>query len=215
MADLIARFANEVRRLWSATGQLLQQYRDQANFSKSSAVGLLIAVFACVLDQISKFWVLDVLEFSPPGCLERQLGRATESAYAACGRIEVSGVFDLTMVWNKGVSFGLLGADNDVGRWMLVAFSVLITVLLIFGLLNTGPMRADRPLLFVAFGLVAGGAVGNVIDRVIYGAVVDFLDFSDIGFIWVFNLADTWVNVGVGLIILDLLLQGRKDPSTS
>lgn len=162
--------------------------------------GLLLAAGIFVLDQASKYWVLEVLKFSPPGCLEANFG---------CGRIELSGVFDLSMVWNRGVSFGMLKADHGWARWALAALSLGIAGFFVWWL-----RTATRRLTGWALGLVVGGAIGNVIDRVRFGAVVDFLDFSGLYFPWVFNVADAAITVGAALLALDFLRHGEeKQPS--
>src|SRR5690606_2752266 len=107
---------------------------------------------------------------------------------------------NFTFVQNTGVSFGLFGGGG--ARWGLSIFSIAVTV----GL-GWWALKADRRLLIAAIGLVMGGAVGNVIDRVRFGYVVDFIDFSGTGvFPWVFNIADSAITVGVALLILDSLL---------
>lgn len=168
--------------------------------------GLLLAAGVFVADQISKWWVLEGLNFSPPGCLEAHIG---------CGRIEVSPVFDLTMVWNYGVSFGLMRADDPLARWGLVALSLTISAVFAWWLRS-----ADRRMSAVALGLVIGGALGNVIDRIRFGAVADFFDFSGpwfgwvigdlkVGFPWVFNVADAAITIGAVLLAADFLLNGE------
>ncbi|MHA6289107.1 signal peptidase II [Maricaulis sp. CAU 1757] len=170
--------------------------------------GLGLAGIIFVLDQATKYWVLDRLGFSPEGCLDYQRASDADrlSLTNTCGHIEISPVFDLTMVWNKGVSFGLFGADGVVGRSILVVFSVVVAAVLAAGLLGRGPLKAIRRLQAIGFGLIIGGALGNAIDRVIYGAVADFLNFSDIGFPWVFNVADVGINLGVMAILADVFL---------
>ncbi|WP_203292751.1 signal peptidase II [Maricaulis parjimensis] len=179
-------------------------------------IGLALAGGILALDQLTKYLVLDRLNFSPPGCLDFQRAEPAERAVMAntCGHIELSPVFDLTMVWNKGVSFGLFGADTWVGRLVLITFSLAVAAGLLAGLFQTGPLKALRPLQGAAFGFIIGGAVGNAIDRGLYGAVVDFLNFSDIHFPYVFNIADVGINLGVAAIILDMLLSDRKSEST-
>lgn len=188
------------------------EIRRRATASPAPRIGLGLAAAIIVLDQISKWLVLNVLHFSPPGCLEfqRATGEARIGLANTCGHIEVSPVFDLTMVWNKGVSFGLLGADGPAGRLVLVVFSLAVAGLLIAGLLGYGPVRAVRRLQAVAFGFIIGGAIGNAIDRTLYGAVVDFLNFSDVYFPYVFNIADVGINLGVAAVILDVLVNDRK-----
>lgn len=145
-----------------------------------------IAILVVVLDQLTKAWVLSGLDL-------REIGR-----------VEVwSPVFNLTWVENRGVSFGLFGDGS--ARWMLSLFSIVVA-----GVLGGWALKADRRLLVAAIGLVMGGAIGNVIDRIRFGFVVDFLDFSGTGvFPWVFNVADAAITVGVVLLILDSVLSER------
>jgi signal peptidase II len=144
--------------------------------------GLVIA-----LDQLSKYWILEVFQLPLRG-----------SAPAA-------GPLHLTMVWNRGVSFGLLRAEVDLTRWALAVFSVAVAVFLAIW-----ARRAERGLSATALGLIIGGALGNVIDRVRFGAVADFIDVSRLWFPWVFNLADAAISCGVALLLLDMLLQERQ-----
>ena len=161
-------------------------------------MGAVLALTVIVLDQITKAWVLYGLKFSPPGCLERTA--------PTCGRIEISPVFDLTMVWNRGVSFGLFGTDGMLGRSLLIIFALGIA-----GMLSVWLTRVERPIAALALGGIIGGAVGNLIDRVRFGAVVDFLDFSGLYFPWVFNVADAAISVGAAVLLLDAFLEGRVD----
>lgn len=154
--------------------------------------GLTISAIVFVVDQFTKWLVLGPGRFSPPGCLEAGYG---------CRFIELTPFFDLQMVWNRGISFGLFRADHDLARWLLVAGMVLIAGFFTRWL-ATG---ADRRLTAVALGLVIGGALGNVIDRIRFGAVVDFLDFNGLWFPWVFNVADAAISVGAVLLAIDLL----------
>ena len=118
-------------------------------------------------------------------------------------------IFNLTMVWNRGVSFGLLKAGADLGRLALIAFAAFVVAIL-----GLWARRVDRPLLAWAVGLVMGGAIGNnLVDRPIYGAVVDFLDFSGLMFPWVFNVADSAISIGVVLLLIDALQPQSGDAS--
>lgn len=158
--------------------------------------GLILAVAILVSDQVSKWIVLDLLNFSPPGC--RQL-------HAGCGFIELSPILDLRMVWNEGVSFGLLTAGSEFERWALVALQGAIAAFFLWWLRS-----AERRLTAAALGLVIGGALGNVIDRIRYGAVVDFLDANGLYFPWVFNVADAAINVGAALLAIEFLILRRE-----
>ena len=161
--------------------------------------GLLLAAAVFVADQIAKYIILGPLGFSPAGCLENGVG---------CGFIEVSPILDLSMVWNRGVSFGMLRADSGFGRWALVALSFAISGVFIWWL-----RTAIRRLTGAALGLIIGGALGNVVDRIRFGAVVDFLDFRGLFFPWVFNVADAAITVGAGLLLLDFFLHGEDKPA--
>ncbi|MGH6998231.1 MAG: signal peptidase II [Phenylobacterium sp.] len=142
-----------------------------------------LAAFVILADQLSKYWILYVYDlparFSTP----------------------IAGPFSLTMVWNRGVSFGLFRAEADLVRWILTLFSIGVAIALAVWV-----RKAHRPLLGVGLGLVIGGAIGNAIDRIRFGAVVDFLDFQRLGFFpWVFNVADSAITIGVVFLLLDSL----------
>ena len=140
-----------------------------------------LAAAVLVLDQLSKLWVLHVLDLPSKG------------------QIPVASFFRLTMVMNQGVSFGLLRADGPVGRWLLVGAALAVVVALIIWV-----RKADRRLFATALGLIIGGALGNnLIDRARIGEVVDFLDFSGLYFPWVFNIADSAISIGVVLLLID------------
>ena len=106
--------------------------------------------------------------------------------------------------WNDGVSFGLLQATGTLGRWGFVIFSLAVATLL--GIWANKSTRLPA----VGLGLVMGGAIGNALDRAIYGRVVDFLDASALGFFpWIFNTADSFITIGVVLLLLDSLRPQR------
>ena len=151
--------------------------------------GGLAAAAIIALDQATKWWILtDVM--SPPR------------------RIPVTGFFDLVLVFNRGVSFGLLGGAPSWATAALIVFALLLSVAL-----SIWMWRADSRLLGVALGCVVGGAIGNVIDRVRHGAVVDFLDFHVAGYHWpAFNVADSAITVGVVFLILDSLKSRSAKP---
>ncbi len=147
--------------------------------------GLPIALVTLLADQASKWLMLSVM--SPARV------------------IEVTGFFNLVLAWNTGVSFSAFAGGGDAGRWILVAIALAICG---FVLLWMG--RTQRRLLIAGFAVIVGGALGNVIDRVIHGAVVDFLDFHLAGWHWpAFNLADTAITLGVAAIVADSLFGPR------
>jgi signal peptidase II len=151
-----------------------------------AVTAFVFALLVVVLDQLTKAWIVSGLDL-------REIGRVNV----------LPPILNFTWVENRGVSFGLFGDGS--ARWMLSLFSIVVA-----GILGWWALRADRRLLITAIGLVMGGAVGNVIDRIRFGFVVDFIDFSGTGFFpWVFNIADSAITVGVILLILDSLLSER------
>ena len=117
----------------------------------------------------------------------------------------IDGFFRLVVVYNQGVSFGLLGGDRPLPAWLLSGVAVAVCIGLFIWL-----RRTDRPLTGWGIGLVMGGAIGNVIDRARWGAVFDFADFHVGHWHWpAFNVADSAIVVGVGLMLIDSLI-GEK-----
>jgi len=155
--------------------------------SRLFQLGLGMAILIFVLDQITKWAIHDVV-MVPPRV------------------IPVFPGFNLVLVFNKGVSFGQMAWLGPVA---LSVLAIAISVALVFWL-----RKAETRLLAVALGIIIGGAVGNVIDRIRFGAVVDFLDFYIPGTAWphwpAFNVADSAIVVGVGLILLDGLFAERE-----
>jgi signal peptidase II len=144
--------------------------------------GTLIALLVILFDQLSKWWILNVT-MVPPRI------------------IPVTSFFDLVLVHNRGASFGIFSDAPGWASVALIVFAILISVALAIWM-----WRAQETLLAVALAMVIGGAIGNVIDRIRFGAVVDFLDFHVGGWHWpAFNIADSAITVGVILLILDSL----------
>lgn len=157
------------------------------NITRQGWIAYAIAAVTVALDQASKLWILHGLQ------LEKR-----ES-------IPLPGPVDLTMVWNKGMSFGLLSGHAEWARWLLTGFSTLVVVALAIWARKT-----VKPLMAIGLGLIIGGAIGNnLIDRVIYGAVADFIDVRALYFPWIFNVADAGISVGVAFLLLDSFLSGE------
>jgi signal peptidase II len=143
-------------------------------------VGVATALATVVLDQASKLWLLAVYDL------------------AANGPVRLGPFFSLVLTWNTGISYGWLPQDGPYGQWLVLAFNKLVAVAVLWIWLA----RTDGKLSAVALGLIIGGAVGNSIDRLAYGAVADFVLFHVItpqwSFHWyVFNLADVAIVAGV------------------
>lgn len=120
--------------------------------------------------------------------------------------IEVTSFFNLVLVWNNGVSFGLFNTDSPYNQWVLSALAILICG----GLLLWMRKETDR-FVVVALACIIGGALGNVVDRLRFGAVTDFLDFHAGGYHWpAFNIADAGVVIGAMLLVFDSLFPAKK-----
>ena len=150
--------------------------------------GAVMALAILIADQASKWWVLEV--FDLPSKVS----------------VAVLPVLNLTMVWNRGITFGLLSSDSTLASAMLAAVALGVVVALGLWL-----RRAERLAAALALGAVAGGAIGNVIDRLRYGAVVDFIHAHAWGWSWyVFNIADAAIVCGVGVLLLDSIFPARQ-----
>lgn len=155
-------------------------------WGRLSPLVLAIAVIGLLLDQVSKLWLVYSFDLS------------------ANGPVRLLPVLDLVLVWNRGISYGLFQQDSDLGRWLLAGFTVFATIAL--WIWST---RVTLKLPAVALALIIGGALGNGIDRIAYGAVVDFVYFHAGGFSWyVFNLADVWIVAGVAGLLYDSFANG-------
>ena len=147
--------------------------------NRSFAYGVALAIF--VADQISKWLVAGPLGL----LLEGQ-------------KIDLLPIFDLTRVHNHGISLGLAQAQNDFQRWLLVAITAAIAVVVAWWI-RKEEQRGDR----LALAMVLGGALGNIVDRVQFGYVLDFLDlhFGEWRPFYVFNVADAAISIGVVILL--------------
>jgi signal peptidase II len=156
-----------------------------------SRLGLGIAALTLLADQAHKAWMLYVYDIG------------------AKGSVTLNRFFDLVLVWNQGVSYGLLTQKSELGRWGLILFACAAALGLVFWL-----ARATSPLAAAGIGLIIGGAIGNAVDRILYGAVADFFSFHALGFEWyVFNVADTAIVAGVLGLLYGSLFGGHKKVS--
>jgi len=167
-----------------------QAWWAEARANPYFRIGIAGAVIIAMLDQASKYGIVEVLRLP------------------SRGRIEISGIFDLTFVQNYGASFGMLAG----GLASRIFLSLLVSGVAIGLTIWLGRLR--RPVAAAGVAFVIGGALGNLYDRIAYGYVVDFLDFSGLYFPWVFNVADTAINIGVALLLLDAWnTRERKPPA--
>jgi signal peptidase II len=154
-----------------------------------SRIGLAAALVTLVLDQIAKLYTLFVYDLP------------------VREPVHLTPFLDLIVVWNRGISYGLFQQHTEAGRWILVAVSLAAALAL-----SVWIRRTEGRLLAACLGLIVGGAVGNAIDRVAYGAVFDFIHFHIGSFSWyVFNVADAAIVAGVvGLIYDSFVLEKRR-----
>ena len=156
---------------------------------RAATGGLLLALLVVAVDQATKQWIVSGVMVPPQV-------------------IEITGFFNLVLVWNRGVSFGLFNSGAPMGVWILTGLAVAIVAFLLVWL-----WRAESRLATVSLGLIIGGAIGNVIDRLHYGAVMDFLDFYIGAYHWpAFNVADSAIAVGAVLFVAESLFGPSEKP---
>jgi signal peptidase II len=145
-------------------------------------MGMGLATFVLILDQISKWVVLNHLMVPPQ-------------------TFPITSFFNIILTWNRGVSFGLFSSTNLYGPWLLAAIAFAF-----IGVIILWVWQAETKIMALAFGSVLGGAIGNLLDRLRFGAVTDFLDFHAFGYHWyTFNIADAAIVIGVALILFEYL----------
>ncbi|QDG79174.1 signal peptidase II [Labrenzia sp. PHM005] len=155
-------------------------------WGRFSGFVFVIAAVCLILDQVTKVWIVHSADV------------------ATNGPIKLLPILDLILIWNRGISYGLFQQDSDLGRWLLALFTVAATIAL-----WVWSTRVPSKLPALALALIIGGAIGNGIDRVVYGAVVDFVYFHVGSFSWyVFNLADVWIVAGVAGLLYDSFTNG-------
>lgn len=152
-------------------------------------MGLGVALVVFGVDLATKWWVVERV-MQPPRS------------------IPVTPFFNLVMGWNRGVSFGLFNHDSAVNVWLFTGLALVIVAVLL-----TWLRKAERPVIGFAIGLIVGGALGNALDRLRFGAVADFLDFHVLGYHWpAFNVADSGITVGAALLLADALFHRAEKP---
>ena len=160
-------------------------------FGPMSPLGLGIAALTLLIDQAHKAWMLYAYDIGSKGT------------------VTLAPFFDLVLVWNQGVSYGLFPQESRLGRFGLILFALGVSIALAVWL-----ARITSPLAASAIGLIIGGALGNAIDRILYGAVADFFSFHAFGYQWyVFNIADMAIVAGVAGLLYESLFGGHKKVS--
>ena len=160
----------------------------KGGLSAAAILGFTAAAITLILDQATKLYTLFVytLPVREP--------------------VELGPFVNLIVVWNRGISYGLFQQNSDLGRWLLIVVSILAAI----GL-SVWIRRAGGRVLAVSLGLIVGGALGNVIDRLAYGAVFDFIQFHIGTWSWyVFNVADAAIVAGVFGLLYDSFVLDRQ-----
>ena len=141
--------------------------------------GLTLAAITAGLDQTSKWAIMHILDLE------------------TLRRVEILPFLDFAFIWNYGISYGLFSSGSEVARWLLIGLTLAVTAYHARAMITT-----HGPLTRLGYGLIIGGALGNLADRIIHGAVVDFISLHYTGYYWyVFNLADIWISFGVVLLL--------------
>lgn len=179
---------------------------------------MLIVLLIFVADQVSKWWIVE--RVMKPEALPKTVDASampflqwltTAQDQMVFVKLHVLPFFNLVMVWNKGVSFGLFNQDSEMGPMILTVLSLAIAIGFGFWL-----ARAKSPTLCLALSMIIGGALGNVIDRIRFGAVADFLDFHLFGYHWpAFNLADSAICIGIAILLIHSLFFDKKPKEAS
>lgn len=150
---------------------------------------LWVSLLVLVLDQVTKFWI--------------------QASFEPYQSLEVLPFFNLVLAFNTGAAFSFLGDAGGWQRWFFIGLGAVVSVVLVLWLRRLGD---DERRTAWGLALVLGGAVGNVIDRIWLGHVVDFLDFHWSGYHWpAFNVADMAITAGVALLLIDGFWPAKRD----
>ncbi|HEB89790.1 MAG TPA: signal peptidase II [Deltaproteobacteria bacterium] len=164
--------------------------------SRNTRILLVVFLLAFVSDQLTKAWVIGHFHYGEL-------------------HVVIPGFFNLTYVRNPGGAFSFLATLSEGFRQVFFMGTGLVAVILLIAYFRRLDPRAWIPA--VAIGSILGGAIGNLTDRVLYGEVIDFLDFRLIGgYVWpTFNLADSWIVIGVGILMIEMFLESDQDAATT
>jgi signal peptidase II len=157
-----------------------------SNRPNPRAIALFVVILIFGLDQVSKHWALNALRL-------------------AGSRIVLPGPVNLTLVLNYSNSFGIVPVSGELTRWGLAALNLAVAAVLAWVVVR----RSTSPLVAAGLAFIIAGAIGNAFDRIHFGAVIDFIDASKLGFVWIFNVADASIDVGIGLLLLVAVMSRR------
>ena len=144
-----------------------------------------LSLIAFVIDRVSKNEILSIFE-------ENNLEK-----------IFVNPFLDLFLVFNTGISYGLLGGESSFQKWLLIIISVSIVAFLLLWMKDS-----TSRLVNISISFITGGALGNILDRILYGGVIDFISLHAYGYYWyIFNIADVFIVFGVILFLIKILME--------
>jgi len=152
---------------------------------KPRLIASMVAAPVLVIDQLSKQWALMALE-------------------RAGSTVVLPGPVDLTLAFNYSNAFGLVPVSGELTRWGLTALNLAVVAILIRAVVRHATVRLST----VGFAFIIAGAIGNALDRIRFGAVIDIFNASKLGFIWIFNVADVSIDLGVALLLVATFLTG-------
>lgn len=156
--------------------------------ARNGLIWVWISLLVVILDQVSKLWMDSNLYFNQP--------------------INILPFFDLRLLYNEGAAWSFLADAGGWQRWFLSGLSLIVSCVLVVWLAR---LERKQVWLAIALALVLGGALGNLIDRVVYGHVIDFIDVYYQQWHWpAFNIADSAISVGAVMLVVDAVLEGKK-----
>jgi signal peptidase II len=170
----------------SIPGIVTARLRPVRPSPKPHLIASFVVALVLLIDQASKQWGLMAL---------KRVGAT----------VLLPGPVDLTLVFNYSNAFGLVPVSGELTRWGLTALNLAVVSILVRAVARHATVRMST----VGFALIIAGAVGNALDRIRLGAVIDIFNASKLGFIWIFNVADVSIDIGVALLLVATFLPGR------
>ncbi|CAK7193385.1 Lipoprotein signal peptidase [Commensalibacter sp. Nvir] len=162
---------------------MMNFFKAKSYIVKHTCIGLMISLIVLFLDQLSKYWIINIIQLPEKGT------------------IAIMPTLNFTMVWNKAITFGLFSQLGNVAPILFTLLALCIVFFLFLWL-----VRTKKWWITLALGAIIGGAIGNVMDRIRLGAVIDFIHFHIGQWSWyVFNVADSAIVCGVAILLFDAL----------
>jgi len=173
-----------------------------------SVFNIIMIAFVIVCDQITKWMVTELIIRPENGgkSIDFVTWISTLPSKVSYAQFEILPFYNIVLVWNYGVSFGMFNNQSTENAFLLVGISLVIAFILLIWMLGSPSKYAS-----LGLALAIGGAFGNIIDRVRFGAVIDYIDIHAMGYHWpAFNVADSAIVVGIGIVIIQSLFFEKK-----